>query len=377
MIQLHLTQIDALESAIATIEARHRRRDWTLSRRREPGCAMMSANLRHVFHGLAERSEPHRWTVVPGPFLYGFRGTRQELVHPSTDIRGGAPRPRLNTAPTPHRSRLRGIRPNDRVFVVGQGRRERRRSSRTTPECGLFATIHPTNPARPFSSLEAAFACRALDRQSAVLGLSMPSSRQRRRRAETPSLQPRSAPADDPCGGRNILARHRSESGGHVKTGTACRACRLLFHSGYVWRERVVFRPTRCERPPSGWCALTATNVSGSTTTTATLTVNPPGGTITTPVNASGDDVNEVNGSLTTNASTVWLGNGGSAATSLERLHGSARQRLNATHADLKHRGARRLILSLELAVLGEPAPERALTYAATRRSPSHRPFRE
>jgi hypothetical protein len=62
---------------------------------------------------------------------------------------------------------------------------------------GLHLSQGLMNSLRPF-------ACRALDRQSAVLGLSMPSGRQRRRRAETPSLQPRSAPADDPCGGRNI-----------------------------------------------------------------------------------------------------------------------------------------------------------------------------
>jgi hypothetical protein len=65
---------------------------------------------------------------------------------------------------------------------------------------------------------------------------------------------------------------------------------------------------------------LTATNVSGSTIKTATLAVNPPGGTITTQVNSSGDDVNEVNGILTTNASALWLGNAGSTTTSYTGL---------------------------------------------------------
>jgi hypothetical protein len=69
---------------------------------------------------------------------------------------------------------------------------------------------------------------------------------------------------------------------------------------------------------------LTATNVSGSSVKTATLTVGPPGGTITTQISSSIDDVNELNGTLTTNGTTLWLGNGGSTTTSYTGLRFSA-----------------------------------------------------
>ncbi len=65
---------------------------------------------------------------------------------------------------------------------------------------------------------------------------------------------------------------------------------------------------------------LTATNVSGSTIKTATVTVTAPGGTNTLQVSSSADDVNEVSGTFTTNATTLWLGNGGSATASYAGL---------------------------------------------------------
>jgi len=64
---------------------------------------------------------------------------------------------------------------------------------------------------------------------------------------------------------------------------------------------------------------LTATNSSGSTVNSATVTVvpSPPGGTITSQIVAAADDVNEVNGTLTTDS---WLGNGGSTTSSYAGL---------------------------------------------------------
>ena len=64
---------------------------------------------------------------------------------------------------------------------------------------------------------------------------------------------------------------------------------------------------------------LTAANSSGSTVNSATVTVvpSPPGGTITSQIVAAADDVNEVNGTLTTDS---WLGNGGSTTTSYAGL---------------------------------------------------------
>jgi PKD repeat protein len=65
---------------------------------------------------------------------------------------------------------------------------------------------------------------------------------------------------------------------------------------------------------------LTATNASGTTTAPVTITVSVSNATLTAQVTASADDVNEVNGTLTTNAGTVWLGNGGSTTTSYTGL---------------------------------------------------------
>jgi hypothetical protein len=50
------------------------------------------------------------------------------------------------------------------------------------------------------------------------------------------------------------------------------------------------------------------------------VTPPPPGGTLTSQIAASSDDVNEVNGTLTTNSNKIWLGNGGSTTTSYTGL---------------------------------------------------------
>jgi len=65
---------------------------------------------------------------------------------------------------------------------------------------------------------------------------------------------------------------------------------------------------------------LTASNSAGTVTKAATITVASTGGSVTTQIGSSADDVNEINSTLTSNATTVWLGNGGSATTSYTGL---------------------------------------------------------
>ena len=108
---------------------------------------------------------------------------------------------------------------------------------------------------------------------------------------------------------------------------------------------------------------FTPSNTPTFAPTPTATDVPPASGEITVQVNGSSDDVNEVNGSLTTNGGTIWFGNGGSDTTSYLglRFNNIAVPRvLPYTSAELEFYSSQGQWIGLQLEIAGEAADNAA-----------------